>query len=166
MVILAAIIGLIIGFVLAWVIAQSRHKPVYQRSYQHGAEEVKKEADTRLEAERAQAYREGRQEGRKEAVATMNVQVTPFYRKVPAGINPLKKTVYDYGYRYQLYNNGRACFEAGEVILGQENEKELDAAILERRIRKSIDNSLNGEAPWIKYSPIFHDEPAEMGVRS
>jgi hypothetical protein len=164
MVFLAAIVGLIIGFALAWVIAQSRHKPVYARSYETGATEVKREMNAQLESERAKAYREGRQEGRKEALANLHVQVTPFYRKHNGGLNPLKKAVYDYGYRYQVFRDGKSCFDTSEVVLGTVPEKDFRPEDMERRIRRDLEPRLGADSDWVKFYPLLHDEPAEMGV--
>ena len=175
MVVLAAVIGLVVGFMLAWMFASARRKPVVARSYDMGTQEAKRvdkvelEAErnrsaARLEEERQRAYNEGRELGRKEAASHFKVHVTPFYKK-GHDWNPLKKPVYDYGYRYQLFSEGKPCFQESEILLGRIPEKEMNPGDLEHRVRGELDRMLQDGDNTVEYFPMVHDEPAEVGVR-
>jgi hypothetical protein len=175
MIVLAAVIGLVVGFLLAWVFASARRKPVVARSYNLAAQETKRadqveldaerhRAAAKLEEERQRAYNEGREMGRKEASSHFKVHVTPFYKK-GHDWNPLKKAVYDYGYRYQFFSEGKPCFQEGEIVLGRSSKSELNPGDLEHRVRSELDRVLHDENGTVEYFPMIHDEPAEMGVR-
>ena len=97
-----------------------------------------------------------------ERVRAMGVK--PFYKK-GHDWNPLKKPVYDYGYRYQLFSEGKPCFQESEVVLGRIAEKEMNAGDLEHRVKSELDQVLHNGDNTIEYFPMIHDEPAEMGVR-
>ncbi|HET9235501.1 MAG TPA: hypothetical protein VFP10_15315 [Candidatus Eisenbacteria bacterium] len=175
MVVIAAVIGLLIGFALAWIVAAARRKPMVTRSYRMGTQEAKRvdqveleaersRAAAKLEEERQRAYNEGRELGRKEAMSHLKVHVTPFYKK-GHDWNPLKKAAYEYGYRYQVFSEGRPCFQESEIVLGRVPERELDPQHLEGRIRGELDQMLHDGNGMVEYFPLVHDEPAEMGMR-
>src|SRR5215471_12188061 len=153
MVVLAAVIGLIVGFILAWIFASARRKPVIAKHYEMATQEAhrtdnvqleaeRNRAEAKLEEERQRAFNKGRDVGRKEAASHFKVHVIPFYKK-GHDWNPLKKPVYDYGYRYQLFNEGKPCFQESEVVLGRIAEKEMNPGDLEHRVKSELDNVLH-----------------------
>ncbi len=175
MVVLAAVIGLVVGFILAWVFASARRKPVVTKSYDMGSQEARRNdkvlleaernrAAAKLEEERQRAYNEGRAMGRNEAASHFKVHVKPFYKK-GHDRNPLKKPAYEYGYRYQVFSEGKPCFQESEVVLGRVAEKELNPGVLEHRVRSELDTVIHDGNGTVEYFPMVHDEPAEIGVR-
>jgi hypothetical protein len=175
MVVLAAVIGLIVGFMLAWVLASARRKPVIAKHYEMATQEAhrtdkvqleaeRNRAEAKMEEERQRAFNKGRDVGRKEATSHFKVHVIPFYKK-GHDWNPLKKPVYDYGYRYQVFSEGKPCFQESEVVLGRIAEKEMNPGDLEHRVKSELDQVLHDGDNTIEYFPMVHDEPAEMGVR-
>ena len=98
----------------------------FDAGYQKGLKEGKIIASAKAEASLVTSYHDGYRAGKKEAENEMSVEVTPFYRSSKIGFPGFKKTVYEFGYEYQLTVKGLPCLDASEKIVGSEKEAEVN----------------------------------------